>query len=107
MSTSATLAYSVTAFGPTVPATLEAALAAVVLNYAGIEDMTGAVLASDTTGLTGSVATRTIVFTISGATFQLRFPPGSDQSAPFNNLYTQTLAAGVKSFVTSASVVIA
>jgi hypothetical protein len=87
VSTTATLSYTVTAVGPTVPATLETALAAVQLDLNAIETMTGCTLASDTTGLSGSVATRTIVFNINTGAFEANFPAGTDQTAPFNSLY--------------------
>jgi hypothetical protein len=107
MSSTATLAYSATAQGPTVPANLEAALAAIDLDPTPIFDMTAAVLATDTTTLTGTIATRTLVFNITNAEFQTRFPPTTDQACPFRGLYLQTIAGTLGTIVTEAAVVIA
>lgn len=106
MSTRATLVYHATVFGPTSPAALEAAMAALTLDPTPIQEATGAVLFSDTTGLAGSVATRTIVFNISPATFVARFPAGTDQASPFRDLYTHQLAAGLKTVITADAVVL-
>jgi len=106
MSTTATLEYSVTAFGPMLPATLEAALAAVALDEQAIQDQTGCTFNSDTTTLVGATASRTIVFNINTATFEANFPAGSDQACPFRGLYSQTISGALATFVTETPVVI-
>jgi len=107
MSSTATLEYSVTAQGPITPTQIESALSGVLINYLPIEEITGAALSSDVTTLAGSVASRTIVFNITGVHFQTRFPPGTDQAAPFRGLYLQTLAGTLGAVVTEHPVVIA
>ena len=107
MSTTATLAYSATATGPTTPAALEAAMAAVVLDPVPINEVTGSSLTSDTTGLAGPVATRTLVFNITSADFQTRFPPATDQASPFRDLFTHVLAHKLNTKIAVAPVVIA
>jgi hypothetical protein len=99
MSTTATLVYSVVAVGPTVPANLEAAVAAVSLaqQEADFETVTGATLTSDTTTLVGVTVTRTIVFGITSAQFVQQFPAGTDQGAPFRGLFQQAIGGGVAS----------
>jgi len=82
-------------------------MAAVVLVPAEINRVTGSALTSDTTTLVGSVATRTLVFDITSATFQSRFPATGDQAAPFRDLYTYQLANALKCFVTADAPVIA
>lgn len=42
-----------------------------------------------------------------GGAFQANFPPGSDQTAPFNNLYKDALGGQLGSVVTASDVVIA
>jgi hypothetical protein len=88
------------------PATLETVMAGVVLGTDQIEQMTGAVLFSDITTLTGSTANRTVVFDITGAAFQANFPVGTDQAAPFRGLYTQVLSAAIKTKIIEDPVVI-
>lgn len=107
MSGIATLVYHATSFGPTSPAKLEAAMAAIVLDPSGIEQVTGAVLDSDSTTLLGTIATRTLIFDISGPQFQGSFPVGTDQAAPFRGLYKQALSAGLNTKITEDPVVIA
>jgi hypothetical protein len=107
MSSTATLEYQATATGPTTPANLETAMAAVSLDENAIETITGCTLTSDTTTLAGAVATRTIVFAINTTQFEACFPAGTDQAAPFRGLYTQALSSGLNTFITEIPVVIA
>lgn len=107
MSSSATLAYSATAFGPMSPANLEAAMSSIILDEAEIETATGCTLTSDITTLHLSVVTRTIIFDIAPATFQANFPLGTDQAAPFRGLYTQALSGGLNTLIAENPVVIA
>jgi len=107
VSVSATLAYSATATGPTTPAALDTAMAAVDLTFDAIEQITGCTFISDITTTALTVVTRTIVFDINTAQFQSSFPPGSDQAAPFRGLYTQTLSAALDCIITEAAVVLA
>jgi hypothetical protein len=107
VSNTATLQYTATATGPTVPANLETAMAAVELDESAIETVTGCTLTSDVTTLVGSVATRTIIFGINNATFQGNFPAGTDQASPFRALYGSVLSAALACPVTEIPVVIA
>ena len=107
MSNTATLVYHATAAGPVVPTTLEAVMAAVDLDFAAIEAVTGCTFVSDVTGLTGSTANRTIVFGLNNADYLANFPAGTDQSCPFVELYTQALSAAIKTKVIADPVVIA
>lgn len=107
MSTTATLAYSATATGPTTPAALEAAMAAVVLDPAPINEVTGSSLTSDITTISGATVTRTLVFNISSATFQTRFPVGTAQNSPFVDLFSHVLAHKLNTKIAVAPVVIA
>lgn len=58
------------------------------------------------TTLVGAVATRTIVFDITGAAFQANFPVGTDQAAPFQGLYTQVLAGALNTKIMADPVVV-
>jgi hypothetical protein len=107
MSTTATLAYSATAVGPTTVADLETAMEDVPLDFTEIETVTGCTLTSDTTTVSGQVVTRTIVFSITAATFQTYFPPGTDQAGPFYGLYTHVLSHALACLITAADPVIA
>jgi len=107
VSSTATLAYEITA-APTVPvANLAAAVAAVALSFTAIETVTGCTLASDTTTTLGQVVTRTIVFDINTAQFIAQFPAGTDQACPFRDLYTHELAHFLNTKVAPQPVVIA
>jgi hypothetical protein len=106
VSITATLTYHATAAGPTSPAKLEAAMAAIPLDPGPIEQATGAVLNSDVTSILGFVATRTIIFGIASAQFQGSFPIGTDQAAPFRGLYAQALSAGLNTKISEDPVII-
>lgn len=97
MAVTATVAYSVKAVGPTTPSNLATAMVAVDLPTSDLEPM-GVTLASDTT-VPGPVVVRTIVFNLS-ALFNELFPPGTDQTAMFQNLYTFILSNQLESVVT-------
>ena len=105
MSSTATLVYHATASGPVTPALLDATMGAIILDKVPIEEMTGALIISDNTTLTGATANRTIVFDISGVVFIERFPAGTEQS-PFVDLYTHELGLGLNSKVIADPVVI-
>lgn len=107
MSNTATLVYHATAQGPVTPTALEAAMAAVVLDPLPIEQITGCTLTSDNTTLGGSTATRTIVFAINTAAYVANFPAGTDQAAPFRDLYTHQLSGGLNCKVIEDPVAIA
>lgn len=107
MSSTATLAYSATAAGPTLPANLLTAMEAVNLDESEIETVTGCTLTSDTSALSGATATRTIVFAINTATFEANFPSGTDQAAPFRGLYTQAFSGALSCPIVETPVVIA
>jgi len=107
VSLTATLAYNVTAQGPVTPTALEAAMSGVILDPAPIEQVTGCALISDVTTLGGSTANRTLVFNINTAAFIANFPAGTDVASPFRDLYTHSLAAGLKCKVIADPVAIA
>lgn len=107
MSLTATLVYHATAQGPVTPDELEAAMTAVVLDPAPIQTITGCTLTSDTTSLGGATATRTLVFDINTAAYIANFPAGTDQAAPFRDLYTHQLAAGLMCKIVADPVAIA
>lgn len=79
----------------------------VVLDPMPIMQMTGCTLTSDNTTLGGATANRTLVFAINTAAYIANFPAGTDQAAPFVDLYTHQLAAGLKCKVLADPVVIA
>ena len=107
MSATATLVYHATAQGPVTPTALDAAMSGITLDKAPIEQMTGCTLVSDITTLGGATANRTIIFAINTAAYVANFPAGTDQAAPFRDLYTHQLAAGLKCKVLADPVVIA
>jgi hypothetical protein len=107
VSSTATLNYSATAQGPVVPSALEAAMAAVSLDFAEIEAATGCTLTSDVTTVSGGIAARNIVFDINHPRFQAEFPAGTDQASPFRGLYKQVLAIALSCPIVEIPVVIA
>jgi hypothetical protein len=107
VSATATLTYHATVQGPITPTALAAAMAAITLDPLPISQMTGCTLTSDNTTLTGGTANRTLVFAINTAAYVANFPAGTDQAAPFRDLYTHQLAAGLKCKVLADPVVIA
>lgn len=106
MTTSATISYAVTPSGPVSQAQLETALEAVSLDPT-VPNTLGATLTSDTTAIVGAAVVRTLVWNISSAEYQSNFPVGTDQGAPFRDLYTQTIGFFLKTKVTAGTVVIA
>lgn len=90
----ATIAYNVTAQGPTKPADLFTAVHGALLDVLDPVQMgLATVIVSDTTtGPVGAVVTRTIVYRL-GVEFNQCFPDGTNQQAPFVNLLREQLSA--------------
>lgn len=106
MVVSATLTYTVTRFGPTKIASLNTAVAAVVLPTSQFAEI-GATLNNDTTSTTGAdTIDRVIVFNLD-AKYNALFPAGADQKAPFRNLFTTALSSALKTVIAAAEPVLA
>lgn len=106
--TNVQIVYTVTAVALVLPTVLQAKMAAVPLPTGptgDITQVTGAVLATDVTTISGQDVTRTINFTL-GAEFNTEFPPGSDQASPFRELYTSILANALSTKVVAAAPVV-
>ena len=106
MTTQATLVYTVAPVPPVLLTRLQPALAAVPLDLAAIQTMTGCTFTSDTTSNDGTNALRTIVFGLPTA-FQKNFPTAAgNQAYAFNNLYTHAIGATLGSIVKSSVVIV-
>ena len=104
MAVSATLVYTIAPATATPIAALDGAVNAVPLPTSDMTQI-GVTLASDTTAIVPPNVVRTIVFNL-GPEFNVDFPPGTDQAAPFRDLYTHALGAGLASKVIASEPVV-
>jgi hypothetical protein len=104
--TSATLVYTVAPVGVLQATPLSVLLGNVIIDdtVTMLLEMYGVTLTSDTTGVALGGAQRTIVFGL-GAEFNKYFPDGTDQTSPFQNLFTHQFGQALGSKVLQSVVI--